>query len=150
MAGTKVIATKTISRTLKQGTPGDKNKGLASTPPETQTIRKGTVFVSEGEELADLKRQGAVREPGPDEKVEVAISDVPVTAQEAAKDAEAEQQQAALEEAQSLGVKGVRKGMKLETLREKIEEFKAEQAANGGEGAADATETAGAGESSPI
>lgn len=59
----QVIAITEIVRNIKPGIPGDKEKGIKATPPVSKTIQPGTLFVSEGEELATLRKARAVRDP---------------------------------------------------------------------------------------
>lgn len=61
----QVIAITEIVRNIKPGVAGDKEKGIKAIPPQSKTIMPGTLFVSEGDELATLRKARAVRDPEP-------------------------------------------------------------------------------------
>lgn len=131
----KVIAMTVIQLTEKPGQGGDKNKGLSPTKPKVREIMPGTVLELENPLLQELLDAKAVRKPEPGEKVQVDVDSVPSQQADAQKTAEEEQKAAALKEAEEIGVPGVRENMKLDTIKKKIEEFRAEQGQGGAEGA---------------
>lgn len=71
---TKVIAITEIHRTVSNGQPGDKQKGIAAVKPVTQIIPPGSIIESTGDELKEFRRLKAVRDPLPGEKIGVSIS----------------------------------------------------------------------------
>lgn len=70
---TKVIAITEIHRTVEPGVPGDKAKGIAAIAPKTQIIPPGSILDATGEELKELRKLKAVRDPAPGEKIGVSI-----------------------------------------------------------------------------
>lgn len=73
---TKVIATKTIVRTVKPGTRGD-SSNPAGIRPETQTINVGAVFMTTGKEEKELRAQKAIRDwTAEDERILNSLSNV--------------------------------------------------------------------------
>lgn len=68
-----VKAVNTVQRTIKLGKAGDKAKGIAPTPPVTEEIKPGTVFVIDDKETyLSLKRSGAVLDHKPTKGAEEA------------------------------------------------------------------------------
>lgn len=63
----QVVAVTQIVRNIKPGVAADKAKGTKAIPPQSKTIEPGTLFVSEGDELATLRKARAVRDPEPGE-----------------------------------------------------------------------------------
>ena len=61
----QVIAVTEIVRNVKPGRAADKDKGIKAEKPVSRSIMPGTLFVSEGEELAFLRKARAVRDPEP-------------------------------------------------------------------------------------
>lgn len=59
----QVIAITEIVRNIEPGVPANKEKGTKAIPPKSKKILPGTLFVSEGDELATLRKARAVRDP---------------------------------------------------------------------------------------
>ncbi len=56
-----LIAIHTVQRMKTPGKPGNPDKGIKATPPETETIAPGKTFEAEAEEARDLLAAGAAR-----------------------------------------------------------------------------------------
>lgn len=78
----QVIATTQIVRNVSPGRSGDKDKGIRAVAPVNRVIEKGTLFVSEGEELEQLRKAKAVRDPQESDQVKARpsamLDDAPV------------------------------------------------------------------------
>ena len=93
----QVIALTQIVRTVTPGRAADKDKGIKAVPPVSKTIEKGTLFVSDGEELETLRRARAVRDARPSDAprpAPVEADNAPRSAPEAKAPREAKQSKA--------------------------------------------------------